>query len=41
MENKSAIDQARAHVPKLVLSHHVHAAVHGDNPIGLINRVWR
>ena len=37
MENKSAIDQAKAHVPQLVLTHHAHAAVHGDNPIGLFN----
>ena len=37
MENKSAIAQAKAHVPKLVLSHHAHAAVHGESPMGLFN----
>ena len=37
MENKSAIAQAKAHVPKLVLSRHAHAAVHGESPIGLFN----
>ena len=29
--------QARAHLPKLVLSHHVHKEVHGDSLIGRIN----
>ena len=28
---------ARIHVPKLVLSHHVHKAVHGDSMMGRIN----
>ena len=37
MENNSAISQAKAHVPKLVLTHHAHAAVHGVSPIALIN----
>ena len=37
MENKSAISQAKAHVPKLVLTHHAHAAVHGESPIALFN----
>jgi hypothetical protein len=37
MERKRAVDQAKAHVPKLVLSHHVHATVHGESPIGFFN----
>ena len=37
MENKPSIDKAKAHIPKLVLSHHAHAAVHGEGAIGLIN----
>ena len=37
MERKRVVDQAKAHVPKLVLSHHVHATVHGESPIGLFN----
>lgn len=37
MENKSAISQAKAHVPKLVLTKHVQAAVHGEGVIGLVN----
>ena len=37
MERKLEIMQAKAHKPKLVLSHHVHKTVHGDNPIGRFN----
>ena len=37
MKDKSAIAQAKAHVPKLFLTRHAHAAVHGDSAIGLIN----
>ena len=39
MENKfaSAIDQARTHIPKLVLTKHAHAVVHGESPLGLFN----
>ena len=37
MEVKSAIAKARAHVPKLVLTRHAHAAVHGESTIGLFN----
>jgi hypothetical protein len=37
MEVKSAIAKARAHVPKLVLTRHAHAAVHGESIIGLFN----
>jgi hypothetical protein len=37
MENKSAIAQAKAHVPKLVLTRHAHAAVHGEGPFALFN----
>ena len=37
MEDKSAINQAKAHKPKLVLTHHAHAAVHGEGPLALFN----
>jgi len=37
MTTKFSIEQYRAHIPKLVLSHHVHAAVHGDSWMGRIN----
>jgi hypothetical protein len=37
MERRSAIAQAKAHVPKLVLTHHAHASVHGESPVGLFN----
>lgn len=37
MEHKLNIDKARAHLPKLVLTRHMHAAVHGDNAIGRFN----
>jgi hypothetical protein len=37
MENKFTVAQAKAHIPKLVLSHHAHAAVHGGSPIALFN----
>ena len=37
MENKSATASAKAHIPKLVLTRHAHAAVHGASPIGLFN----
>jgi len=37
MEDKSAIAKAKAHVPKLVLTRHAHAAVHGKSPIALFN----
>jgi hypothetical protein len=37
MQDESAIAKAKAHVPKLVLSHHAHAAVHGAGPLGLFN----
>ena len=37
MENKSAVANAKAHIPKLVLTQHAHAAVHGENRIGLFN----
>ncbi|MGB8214031.1 MAG: hypothetical protein WCE68_10780 [Anaerolineales bacterium] len=32
-----AIHKAKMHVPKLVLSHHVHATVHGEGPIARFN----
>ena len=37
MERKLEIMQAKAHKPRLVLSHHVHKTVHGDNPLGRFN----
>lgn len=37
MENKSAISQAKAHVPKLVLTKHAQAVVHGEGVLGLFN----
>jgi hypothetical protein len=37
MERKSAITKAKAHIPKLVLTNHAHAAVHGENALGLFN----
>ncbi len=37
MEHKQAITKARSHMPKLVLTHHVHSTVHGDSPLGRIN----
>jgi hypothetical protein len=37
MERRSAIANAKTHVPKLVLNKHAHAAVHGESSIGLFN----
>src|SRR5258708_37228558 len=37
MPNKSVIADSLAHIPQLVLSHHVHQEVHGDNLFGRIN----
>jgi hypothetical protein len=37
MERKSEIMQAKAHKPRLVLSHHVHKTVHGENAMGRFN----
>jgi len=37
MSIKFSLADAKAHVPQLVLSHHVHKNIHGDNPIGRIN----
>ena len=37
MASESAITKAKAHLPKLVLTGHVHKVVHGDNPIGHLN----
>lgn len=37
MASKSEIDKAKAHIPKLVLTKHVHKVVHGDNPLGRFN----
>ena len=37
MATKMTNDEAKTHVPRLVLSHHVHKEVHGDNLAGRIN----
>lgn len=37
MADKSAISASKSHVPKLVLSRHVHAQVHGDSALGRFN----
>ncbi len=37
MERKLEIMQAKAHKPRLVLSHHVHKTVHGDSALGRFN----
>lgn len=37
MANESAITRAKAHIPKLVLTRHVHKVVHGSSLIGRFN----
>lgn len=37
MANESVITKAKAHLPQLVLTRHVHKDVHGSSPIGLFN----
>ncbi len=37
MSNKMTNDEAKAHMPRLILSHHVHKEVHGDHLAGRIN----
>ncbi len=37
MERQNAIARARAHLPRLVLTHHAQSAVHGEGPIGRFN----
>ncbi len=37
MERNSELMKAKAHKPRLVLSHHVHGFVHGDHSIGRFN----
>src|SRR5690349_6830124 len=37
MANNNVIAKAKAHIPKLVLTRHVHKTVHGDSPIGVFN----
>ena len=36
-EHQSAIARARAHLPRLILTHHAQAAVHGEGPMGRFN----
>jgi uncharacterized membrane protein len=37
MSNKITAEDAKAHIPQLVLNQHVHKQVHGDNLAGLMN----
>ncbi len=37
MERNSEIMKAKAHKPRLVLSHHVHGTVHGEHLLGRFN----
>lgn len=37
MDDKSAINRSKAHVPKLVLTANGHKAVHGESYVGLFN----
>jgi hypothetical protein len=37
MANESVINQAKVHIPKLVLTEHVQQVVHGDSLFGRIN----
>ncbi len=37
MSHKLTIADARAHIPHLVLSHHVHEKIHGTGVVGRIN----
>ena len=39
MSTKMTNTDAKAHVPQLVLSHHVHKKIHGDHILGRINTV--
>jgi hypothetical protein len=37
MSPKQTTDEAKAHIPRLVLSQHVHKEIHGDSWVGRIN----
>ena len=37
MSTKLTLAAAKAHIPQLVLSHHVHKGIHGDSILGRIN----
>lgn len=37
MTDRTAVTSSRLHMPRLVLSHHVHQTVHGDSVFGRIN----
>lgn len=37
MSIKMSVEDARAHLPRLVLSHHVHKDIHGESLVGRIN----
>lgn len=37
MSNKITAEDAKAHIPQLVMNQNVHKQIHGDNIVGLIN----
>ncbi len=37
MSSKMSPNEAKAHLPRLVLNHHVHKKVHGDSLMGRVN----
>ncbi len=43
MKHESTVTKSKFHMPKLVLTHHVHTTVHGASPVGRLNTrvaVW-
>lgn len=37
MTIKQTVNQAKSHIPRLVLNHHVHKQIHGDSFMGRVN----
>jgi hypothetical protein len=37
MANKVTVEDAKAHIPQLILKRNIHKQIHGDNVVGLIN----
>ncbi len=37
MSHKLTVADAKAHIPQLILSHHVHKQIHGESAVGRIN----
>ncbi len=37
MERKLAVANSKAHLPRLVLTHHMHSRIHGEGPVGRFN----